>query len=303
LKLHPIGVFCRGLLMGAADVVPGVSGGTIALITGIYQRLINALVAWDREAAGLLLTGRWRVFWYRIDGPFVGVLLAGMLTAVFTLASSIDWLLSHYPQPLWAFFSGLILMSGLALVRDETDLASMDGLLLFTVGVALVVTLALMPSLAFPAGLPGFFFGGALAICAMILPGISGSFVLLILGMYPQVLAAVKDVQLLPLGVFAIGCATGLLAFSRALQWLLARARRRAMAFLGGVLLGSLVSIWPWKVSAMPGLSDIASDLTRPVLPTHVLVTDPQLGACIASFLCGVLIVWSLRRGTSWING
>ncbi|MDG2461428.1 MAG: DUF368 domain-containing protein [Luminiphilus sp.] len=282
--------------MGAADVVPGVSGGTIALVTGIYERLLNALAAFDGEAISLLIAGRWRVFWYRMDGPFLGALFTGILVAVFTLAQGIDWLLQHYPQPLWAFFCGLVLTSGLSLVRDETNLATVDGFVLFVLGVALVVAIALAPRADFLTGLPGFFFGGAVAICAMILPGISGSFVLVLLGIYPQVLAAVSDLRLTPLVVFALGCAVGLMLFSRILRWMLARARGRVMALLSGILLGSLVSIWPWKLVTSVELSGNLAELTRPVLPNHVSLADPQLGVCLLAFIGGVVAIWSLRR-------
>ena len=182
------GIFARGLAMGAADIVPGVSGGTIALITGIYDRLIAAIVAADTSALQMLLRGRWAVLWHRLDGAFLSTLLAGILTAIFSMASLIHWLLEAHPQPLWAFFSGLILISGMFLLRDEVVLNRLDRVLVFAVGVGLAVGIALMPPVSMLSGLAGFFLAGSIAICAMILPGISGSFMLLLMGMYAPVL-------------------------------------------------------------------------------------------------------------------
>ena len=182
MKHLPAGVFARGLAMGAADIVPGVSGGTIALITGIYERLLSAIVSADSDALTMALSGRWNALWHRIDGGFLSILLLGILTAIFSMASGIHWLLTHYPQLLWSFFSGLILVSAVLLIRDEVTLNSFDRLAGFTLGVCIAVGAALMPPVSFLAGLPGLFFAGAIAICAMILPGISGSFLLVLMG-------------------------------------------------------------------------------------------------------------------------
>ena len=192
MKRSPAGVFTCGLAMGAADIVPGVSGGTIALITGIYERLLGAIVSADSDALSMVLSGRWNALWHRIDAGFLSILLLGILTAIFSMASGIHWLLTHYPQPLWSFFSGLILVSAVLLIRDEVTLNRSDSLAGFIFGVCIAVGAALMPPVSFLAGLPGLFFAGAIAICAMILPGISGSFLLVLMGMYEQVLSAVK---------------------------------------------------------------------------------------------------------------
>ena len=141
MKLNPIGIYARGLAMGAADIVPGVSGGTVALITGIYARLLGALVKIDKQAIVLLFTGRWRALWYRLDGPFLGWLFAGILSAIFALASAIHWLLLHYPQPLWSFFSGLILISGALLLCSEVSLDRLSLVGFFALGCALAVAI------------------------------------------------------------------------------------------------------------------------------------------------------------------
>ena len=293
MKHLPAGVFARGLAMGAADIVPGVSGGTIALITGIYERLLSAIVSADSDALTMALSGRWNALWHRIDGGFLSILLLGIVTAIFSMASGIHWLLTHYPQLLWSFFSGLILVSAVLLIRDEVTLNSFDRLAGFTLGVCIAVGAALMPPVSFLTGLPGLFFAGAIAICAMILPGISGSFLLVLIGMYEQVLSAVKTLQVTELSVLAAGCVTGLLLFARLLQHCLLRYRALAMAFLSGVLMGSLVAVWPWRQEVMLNAAEGAISVSRPVLPS--MVTDAQLFACVASCLIGCFLVWGTQ--------
>ena len=290
------GIFARGLAMGAADIVPGVSGGTIALITGIYDRLIAAIVAADTSALQMLVRGRWAVLWQRLDGAFLSTLMAGILTAIFSMASLIHWLLEAHPQPLWAFFSGLILISGMFLLRDEVVLNRLDRVLVFAVGVGLAVGIALMPPVSMLSGLAGFFLAGSIAICAMILPGISGSFILVLLGMYAPVLAAIRGLQFDQLAVFALGCAVGLLCFTRLLGWLLKRARLRLLALLSGILLGSLITVWPWQSAVSVGAGQPLEHGARPVLPTHSSIVDPQWLLCGGGFILGILVVWLLHR-------
>ena len=282
--------------MGAADIVPGVSGGTIALITGIYDRLLRAITSADRVALSLLFRGRFLALLYRVDFAFLAVLGSGILSSVFILANAIHWLIDHQPQPTWAFFSGLILASSGLLIRDEVTLNKMKSALVFSFGVALAVTIGLMPSFILSGGLPSFFFAGLLAISAMILPGISGSFLLLLLGMYSPVLVAVKMFQWQELGVFVAGCTLGLIAFSRLLQRLLNLYRAIAMAFLTGLLCGSLVSVWPWRAERLVSIPLDAEALTfgRPVLPFNSIISDPQFTLCVLFACFGSIFVWSL---------
>ena len=293
MKHPPAWVFVRGMAMGAADIVPGVSGGTIALITGIYERLLGAIVSADSDALSMALSGRWNALWNRIDGGFLSILLLGILTSIFSMASGIHWLLTNYPQPLWSFFSGLILVSAVLLIRDEVTLNSVDRLAGFTFGVCIAVGAALMPPVSFLAGLPGLFFAGAIAICAMILPGISGSFLLVLMGKYEQVLSAVKTLQVTELSVLAAGCVAGLLLFARLLQHCLQRYRALAMAFLSGVLMGSLVAVWPWRQEVLLNAAEGAISASRPVLPSTV--TDAQLSACFGACLIGCFLVWGTQ--------
>ena len=293
MKHSPAGVFARGLAMGAADIVPGVSGGTIALITGIYERLLGAIVAADSDALYMALAGRWRALWHRTDGGFLSILLLGILSAIFSLTSGIHWLLLHYPQPLWSFFFGLILVSAVLLIREEVTLNSVDRVAAFTLGVCITVGAVLMPPVSFLAGLPGLFFAGAIAICAMILPGISGSFLLVLMGMYEQVLSAIKTLQITELLVLAAGCVTGLLLFARLLQQCLQRYRALTMASLSGVLMGSLVAVWPWRQEMLLNVAEGAIAVSRPVLPSAV--SDAQLLDCLGACLIGCVLVCSMQ--------
>lgn len=293
MNARAMGLFARGFAMGAADIVPGVSGGTVALMTGIYDRLIRAIVAVDRDCLTLLVSGRLSAVWHRVDGAFLLPLLLGILTAIFALASTIHWLLKFYPQPLWAFFSGLILASGMLLLRDEVLLNRLDRVLWFGLGVAIAVVIAFIPPLTLSPGLPQLFIAGAIAICAMILPGISGSFMLVLMGMYAPVLYAVSHIEILDLMVFAAGCITGLASFSRLLDTLLRSYRMLAMALLCGVLMGSLVAVWPWRRSLDAVGSTETAAVTRPVMPLEVAA--PQLELCLATFVIGLLFVWGVQ--------
>jgi putative membrane protein len=288
-----LGIFLRGMLMGAADIVPGVSGGTMAFITGIYDRLLGAIAAVDMQFLRLLLRARIGMAWHHVDGAFLALLLAGILVSVFTLARVITLLLETQPLLLWSFFFGLILGSALLLLRRVTrwSVPQFIGLLSGTLFAAVV---GLLPTLTTQAALTDYFLAGFVAICAMILPGISGSFILVLIGMYPAVLAAVHQLQLLPLAVFAAGAAAGLLTFSRLLHRLLRDFHAATLATLTGFLLGSLLVVWPWK---LPRSAD-PDALSAPVSPSLYAVQagDAQLLACLLLGACGLAAVWLLEN-------
>lgn len=284
------GIFLRGMLMGAADIVPGVSGGTMAFITGIYQRLIDAITAFDFRLLPMLRSGDWRGMWERVDGSFLLALLAGIATSVFTLANLITWLLDSQPLLLWSFFFGLILASALVLLRHIAAWTP-AALLGCCVGTLTAAFIGLSPAFPFPDGALSFFLAGFVAICAMILPGVSGSFLLVLLGMYTRVLAAVDALLILPLLSFVGGAACGLLAFSRLLRYLLAQHHGATLATLTGFLLGSLPVVWPWKLNA-PGTVP-----ARPVWPARYAadIGASELALCIVLMLTGLLAVWLLE--------
>ena len=232
--------------MGAADVVPGVSGGTIAFISGIYDRLLASIAACTPDKLLWLARGRFNDTWKAIDGSFLFTLLAGILCSIATLARVISYLLAEHGLLVWSFFFGLILISVYLVGREIerwspwTILAAIAGCgFAYLITVASPMTLSVTPLT--------LFFGGSIAICAMILPGISGSFILLLLGLYSGVLHAVKTFDLVLLGCFMLGCVIGILSFSRLLSWLLGHARNITLAFLAGLLIGSLNKVWPWK--------------------------------------------------------
>ncbi|MEM9314042.1 MAG: DUF368 domain-containing protein [Pseudomonadota bacterium] len=285
------GIVLRGLLMGAADIVPGVSGGTMAFITGIYARLLSAITAVDLALLRLLLKGTWEEAWRRVDGTFLVALVSGILISVLSLAQLISYLLVAQPLMLWSLFFGLILASAFVLLRRIERFG--PGVALGLVfGAATAAFVGLSPALAFPAGPAGFFFAGFIAICAMILPGISGSFILVLLGMYARVLAAIESFNLLPLGLFALGAGCGLLAFSRALRFLLDQFHGPTMATLTGFLLGSLPVVWPWKLNAVDEVP------ARPVWPADYALAlgDSRVALCALMVVVGFALVWVLER-------
>lgn len=244
--MHWWGVYLRGVAMGAADVVPGVSGGTIAFISGIYERLIMALGNVDISLLRLLARGRLSDAWRRVDATFLVELVAGILTSVALFAHVLRWLLEHQPVLVWSFFSGLIVASTIILFR-RLEVWRAREILFAVAGAALAVWIATVRPATVDAGSWYLLMSGALAICAMILPGISGSFILVLLGAYGQVLAAVDNLDLALLAWFVAGCAVGLLSFVQLLRWLLRHYHDRVLALLAGFLAGSLYLVWPWK--------------------------------------------------------
>ena len=296
MKLSGLGVYLRGIAMGAADLVPGVSGGTVALITGIYGRLISAIASVGIDILSLVLRGRIAEAYKAIDGNFLLLLAAGIGTAIVGFAAILNWLLLHYPLPLWATFSGLVLASALSLVKQNYRSWRLRDWSFFTIGVAVAVSVGLTQAIQMPLTPLGIFFAGSIAISAMILPGISGSFLLLLMGVYQPIIAAVVNLELVTLALFALGCGVGLIFFSKLLQRLLAVAEKATMATLFGFLLGSLVILWPWQVtvsSVVDRHGDIRAVQTLPVSPTYYAqqVGDSMLLMCIGGFIVGVIAV------------
>ncbi len=239
-------LYLKGVAMGAADVVPGVSGGTIAFISGIYEELLSSIKAVGPGTITVLRRDGLAAAWRQINGDFLITLLAGIATGVLLLVRPITWALVHQPVMIWSFFFGLIVASvylcGM-LVR-RWSVAPVVGLV---IGTAIAFMIGMMNAAPTAGGLGFFFFAGMLAICAMILPGISGSFILLLLGAYSPVMEAIKEIDIAVIAVFGTGCVLGLMAFSRFLSWLFQRHHDLVTATLTGFLLGSLIIVWPWK--------------------------------------------------------
>ena len=239
-------LFLKGMAMGVADSVPGVSGGTIAVLAGIYEELIyslknfNPVTLWGYRRLGLA------GFWRSINGNFLLLLLLGIITALFISANTVLYLLEyHYPR-LMAFFCGLVLASTWYL-RQHVPRWQLTQCLLLLLGGGLTLLIAFVNPMAAQTSYGYLFVCGAIAICAMILPGISGAFILLLLGVYDFVLAALRSLDFAVIFVFAAGCALGLLSFAHLLSWTFRHYRDRTYAFLTGMLLASVVVLWPWK--------------------------------------------------------
>jgi putative membrane protein len=232
--------------MGGADVVPGVSGGTIAFITGIYEELLNSIKAVNLVSLKLLFSGKFKEFWKAINGTFLLVLFSGILISIKSLASLLIFLKEVYPIQLWSFFFGLIMVSAIVVLRQiktwkwHVVLIGLVGIL-----IAFVIT-TLTPSQTSDSPLM-IIFSGALAISAMILPGISGAFILLILGKYEFILSGLSELDFAIIGLFLLGCVIGLVSFVRVVSWLLSKYHDAAIAVLAGFMMGSLNKLWPWK--------------------------------------------------------
>lgn len=240
-------LFLKGVAMGAADVVPGVSGGTIAFIAGIYDELLGSISSIARPKTLSVLFKQGPVaFWQHCNATFLMVLFTGVGLSIFSLAHVISYLLEQYPILLWAFFFGLIIASIVHVSKQLSRFATPEAIGV-AVGALVVLWIASIQPSTPPEGLWFVFVAGAIAICAMILPGISGSFLLLLMGMYEVVITAIKDLHLSVLLTFIAGTGIGLLSFSHVLVWLLKHYHRITFSVLIGFLLGSLYVIWPWK--------------------------------------------------------
>lgn len=308
----------KGAAMGMAEVVPGVSGGTLAFITGIYERLLNAIKAFGPEAIEGLRENGLKGFWKAIDGTFLVSLLTGMAVGIIVGIFGITYLLDNHPVLLWSFFFGLIIASAVYIARQIQSWAGVEFVLLI-MGTAFAYYITTLPvGEASADSLFYVFLSGAIAICALILPGISGSFILLLMGMYTVIIPTIKvalktfDSQaLLVVGVFAAGCLTGLLLFSRLLSWTFKNYHGPTLAILTGFMIGSLNKIWPWRIP-LEWLRDtegtvILDDLGMPkkvILDENVLPSvfaeqtgnDPQIIAAILCAVLGFAVVWGLSQ-------
>jgi len=293
----------KGMGMGAADVVPGVSGGTIAFITEIYEELINSIKSINLTSLKKIFSENIPRFWNSINGNFLASVFLGILISVFTLAGFLETWLREEPILVWSFFFGLILASAVYVARKITtwDWKKVVALLLGIVAAYLITTLT-------PAKTSDaywfVFISGAIAICAMILPGISGSFILLLLGKYQFILAAINDLNLVILGIFAVGALIGLISFSNLLSWLLRKFHDITVATLAGFMIGSLFKVWPWKETVSTFIDRHGE--TQPLVQKNVLpaqfeaVTgdDARLTFAILIALAGIAIILGMEALT-----
>lgn len=276
----------KGMAMGAADVVPGVSGGTIAFIVGIYDELINSIKSINAHSLKLLFTGKILSFWKAINGSFLFSILLGIGISVFSLAKLITWLLVAHPIMVWAFFFGLVLASTWFVSKDIKEW-NVKTVASFIVGAAVAYYITVATPTETPTNLFFIFLCGAIAICAMILPGISGSFILVLLGKYFYIMDAVKGLKLEILLVFAAGALIGITSFSRVLSFALARFRNSTLALLTGFMLGSLNKVWPWKEKMM--MAD-GFEMERNIMP------NAYLAEAIVLAIIGFFLVYFLEK-------
>lgn len=269
--LSDIGNGLKGFAMGAANVIPGVSGGTIALITGIFGRIIDALNGlMSFKTWKLLFAGKFKEFVSKVDGRFLLAVMIGAVLSVFTLAKLMQYLLDQYPVQTWAFFLGMIAASAVFMLAEVRCWRVSYGLWI-AVGIGLGIALCTLSPTETTDDLWFIFICGAIAICTMILPGISGSFILLLLGKYEYIMNAISNLNWPVLAAFGIGCAIGIVAFSKALHWLLARYQQQTMLVLVGFVMGSLIKVWPWSDEALAAAT-AASDGSAPVTAGEMLI-------------------------------
>jgi len=281
--------------MGVADLVPGVSGGTVAFIAGIYDPLLDSLSALSSEGFRALRKGDIRSAWLAVNGPFLLALASGIVAAILALASPLHWLLQNEPTLLRAFFIGLVATS-VPLVGRHVKAWGMDTWVWAALGCAIAGFVTSLPPLVqsdHPALLMA---SGALAICAMLLPGISGSFLLLILGAYAPVLLAVKSLDLIKISAFGTGVILGLLTFSRVLKWLLATRRRPTLSVLTGFLVGSLQALWPWKNQVRPLYTHSDGRVEWLLENTKPQAFDNEFALAVGLAFVGGVLVFGLHR-------
>lgn len=283
----------KGMGMGAADVVPGVSGGTIAFIVGIYDELINSIKSINLESLKLFFSGKWATFWKKINGNFLFFLLAGIGISVFSLAKLITWLLVNQPILVWSFFFGLVLASTWFVSKDIKEWKSWKTWVAFVIGAVVAFYITVATPAETPSNLLFIFLCGAIAICAMILPGISGSFILVLLGKYFFIMDAVKTLDVVVIAVFGTGACIGITSFSRILSYALAHFRNITLAVLTGFMLGSLNKVWPWK-EVVETFVDSHGEV-KPLIETNIL-PNAHVPEAVVLMVVGFFLVYFLEK-------
>lgn len=287
----------KGCAMGAADVIPGVSGGTIAFITGIYQELLGSIKSINLTALRLLFSLKLKQFWQHINGNFLLAVGGGIAVSIFSLAKLMKYLLETHPVLIWSFFFGLIIASALLVAKDikRWNVSTITALIAGAIAAYVITILT-------PTSTPDTWWfillSGAIAICAMILPGISGAFILLLLGKYEFIITAVSEFNIPILLLFAVGAIVGIISFSHFLSWLLKNYQAVTIAILTGFMVGSLNKIWPWKLIETTMTPQGAFEVEHNVLPAAMKSAgeDPQTWLAIGIALAGFLLIWGLEK-------
>lgn len=290
----------RGCAMGAADVVPGVSGGTIAFITGIYEELIDSIKAVDLQAVKLLLKFKLAEFWKKINGNFLISVIAGIGISIFSLAKLMTWLLENHPIYIWSFFFGLIIASSV-LVAKEIKKWNIFTVISLILGAVIAYGITVMTPSETPDSWWFIILSGAIAICAMILPGISGAFILLLMGKYTYILGAVSAFNIGVLLLFAVGAVAGITSFSHVLSWLLKHHHTATVSLLTGFMVGSLNKVWPWKETLQTYTDSHGVEkalVESNISPVHfgeLTGSDPLLWQAILMCIAGFLLIWGIE--------
>jgi len=287
----------KGMAMGAADVVPGVSGGTIAFISGVYEELIATLNSINLNSLKTLKLQGVSATWKKINGNFLLALFGGILLSILSLSKLVAWLLHEEPVLLWAFFFGLVLASIIFVLKkiNKWNSSVFLGLIL---GGVFAYQLTQLNALGNSDSNWYLFLSGAIAICAMILPGISGAFILVILGSYANVLQALNDKDIAKITIFMTGALIGILSFSRLLKWLFKRFKNMTLAVLTGFMIGALSKIWPWKktLSFRENSDGISVPLKEQCIAPFSFDGDPQILSAIGLMLFGFLMIFFLEK-------
>ncbi|MDA9209784.1 DUF368 domain-containing protein [Acidimicrobiia bacterium] len=291
-------LYLKGAAMGAADIVPGVSGGTIALITGIYEELISSIKNINSKLFKILLKNGIKEFWIALNGNFLLVLLTGIFTSVILLAQVIVFLLVNHEFKLWGFFFGLIIASAFLILKDIQS-HNIKSILLMLFGILIAATISLSTTTSFPNSDIFIFITGSIAITAMILPGISGSFILLLLSKYEFIINAIKDFDIRVILVFGLGCICGLLIFSRFLHFLFQNYKDNLLSVLSGFLIGSLIKIWPFRMVIETRIDSDGIEeamITQPVIPTSQDIESILMFLLFSIF--GYLLITLIQKKT-----
>jgi len=293
-----LSVFLKGIAMGAANVIPGVSGGTIALITGIYERLINAIKACDITAMKLLFARDFAKLWQHIDGRFLCAIALGVIVSIVTLAKLFEYLLTAHERFTMAFFFGLITLS-LYYVAKRISSWRPSVIASLLIGSTIAIGIALLAPASENSSFFYVFLCGVVAISSMILPGLSGSFVLIIMGNYALVLGAISSLSMNILLPLALGCAAGLILFSHIIAWIFKHFENQTLSLMTGFVLGSLVVIWPWKNAVMQTVQR-ANKPPKEVVASYQWylpeLTSANTWVCIALMLAGAITIYLMER-------
>ena len=294
--------------MGTADLMPGVSGGTVALILGVYEELIQSIVSINLKNLKSLKNNGIKPFWVNINGEFLMVLFLGIITAILSLSFAIDWLIIEHPIPLWSFFLGLLIAS-IFILKNTLNQWSVSNSIIAIISAALSFMFTQMTPVDGEIGMLYLFISGFFGIIAMILPGISGAYILLILGTYSSVISLIKKTitsftslqieMIIPnftkLSVFILGIVLGLRIFASILKWLFDKEHDMTMAVMIGLMAGALHKLWPWQQKFEWSLGENSKTLSKPISPFKY-PENPQLAIAVVFFMTGLCLVWILER-------